>query len=488
MKILIGFCFLLAATCLQAQKLYIDSLKLDVYTPTGDNSSGRALILFSHAGSFLPPTFTQPLTKAINGTKGDSCLVELCTRFAKRGFVAASFEYRLGWNPASPNQETRTSTIINAVYRGMHDAKACIRYFTANAAQYKIDPNKIILAGTNSGAYVALLAGNLNRPDEIGIFKFLDSIGNPFIDTTVWGNYEGENGALEYYANPGSSSDFQLVLSLGGDVGDTTWVDAGEVPVIAFHGVADALSPYLTDIVTTGATQTPIIEVSGPGDYIPTGDALGNQDPLKGGSFCDGPASTDGNVYEGLRPFFGGPTVGFEPWGWYDTAHAANPLSSRTRGMAYIDTIMDYSIQRIYRALFDGSYVDDCPATDDPLPESFASATRVNNVTYAWNYSVIATAEDQTGFNVGIGNVSADVAVDVYPNPSSSDVTIALKDASQTIKAISLFDAAGKLVKTEAVKNASRYTFSRKGIEAGAYFLNIQFTEGGQTFRTIMFE
>lgn len=424
-------------------KFYVDSLVADIYAPAGDTATNRPVVLLSHAGSFLPNTLTGlPL-----GTKNDSCLIEMCTRLAKRGYVAVSFTYRLGWNPFAADQETRAKGIILAVYKANQDAKALIRFLKTNASTYGVAQDKFILGGSNSGAYVALLAGNLNKPNEINNFKFLDSLGNSFIDTTLWGNYDGFGGLLNNSNNsPGVSSSFQGILSLGGCVGDTSWVEAGEVPVIAFHGVADAGSPYNTAVVIVAATGSPVIEVSGPGDFNRIADGLGNQDLFKG-AFCGGVPSTDGNIYEGTYPFYG---AGFEPWGWYSASTPLNPTASRARAMAYIDTIMDYFLPRAYRLLIDSTYTDPCVVVDE---------TTTN-----------------------------DVNVEIYPNPSHSDIHIRVNEANQTIKSVELFDVAGKLVRAEEAKNALQHTIRRNGVEHGIYFVKINFTKGEQTFKRIMFE
>ena len=70
-------------------------LVMDVYEPEGDTETDRPLLLYFHTGNFLPVYMNGGPT----GTKTDSCAVELCTRFAKMGYVVASVDYRLGWNP-----------------------------------------------------------------------------------------------------------------------------------------------------------------------------------------------------------------------------------------------------------------------------------------------------------------------------------------------------------------------------------------------------
>ena len=105
-------------------------LVMDVYEPVGDSITDRPLIILAHAGSFLPQCTQNTLPL---GTKKDSCMVEMCTQFAKRGFVAVSMDYRLGWNPLG-NADDRAGTIMTAVYLAYLDMKACVRYMKLNAA------------------------------------------------------------------------------------------------------------------------------------------------------------------------------------------------------------------------------------------------------------------------------------------------------------------------------------------------------------------
>ena len=91
---------------------------LDVYTPVGDTATNRPLIKVFHTGNFLP----QLINGQINGNKDDPYVVDMIERLVRRGYVVASLDYRLGWNPISPDQDVRTETLINAAYRGVQDS------------------------------------------------------------------------------------------------------------------------------------------------------------------------------------------------------------------------------------------------------------------------------------------------------------------------------------------------------------------------------
>jgi para-nitrobenzyl esterase len=63
------------------------SLKMDIYQPTGDVETARPLIIWAHGGSFQ------------GGTSTDGDVVALSQAFAKKGYVCASINYRLGFFP-----------------------------------------------------------------------------------------------------------------------------------------------------------------------------------------------------------------------------------------------------------------------------------------------------------------------------------------------------------------------------------------------------
>ena len=109
-------------------KVKISDLKMDVYRPmaSADSESKRPVILYVHTGNFLPTAVNGGPT----GSKSDSAAVELCKQWAKRGYVAIAANYRHGWNPqasGATGELIRRATLLNAVYRAIHDMKQVVR-------------------------------------------------------------------------------------------------------------------------------------------------------------------------------------------------------------------------------------------------------------------------------------------------------------------------------------------------------------------------
>ena len=103
--------------------LKVTTLTMDAYMPDETGGPKRPVIIYLHTGNFLPPG-------AYNGSpcgdKSDSIVRDLCRGFARRGFVAIAIDYRLGWNPVATTLDGRRGTLLNAVYRSMHDVKEAV--------------------------------------------------------------------------------------------------------------------------------------------------------------------------------------------------------------------------------------------------------------------------------------------------------------------------------------------------------------------------
>ncbi len=209
-------------------------LKLDVYEPDGDNLSVRPLIIWVHGGSFIA------------GTKNDIDVSSLCEHFAKRGYVCASIEYRLGYSAFPPN----TKIVTEAVFRAVQDMRAAVRFFRKDAATaniYHIDPNMIFGGGSSAGAFTALHLAYLDEPSELPAD----------IDTNIIGGFEGNSG------NSGYPSTINAVIDLCGALGDKHYIKSGDIPFCAMHGDADPTVPYASSMIYVfGAVPVMIVDGS----------------------------------------------------------------------------------------------------------------------------------------------------------------------------------------------------------------------------------
>ncbi len=200
----------------------MEDLYLDLYQPSGDVEVSRPVVIALHGGSF------------INGDKTDSNWPVFCQAFAKRGYVAASINYRLGVaSPGTPK------TVLEAIWRAQQDLKAAIRFARANATTFKINSNKIFIMGNSAGGATCMnvaYVDNNEVPAEI--------------DQTTWGNIEGNSGS------PGFSSIANAVISLWGNIGDTSWISQNNIPVGLLHSIYDPVAPYFSGYNPSTATNS----------------------------------------------------------------------------------------------------------------------------------------------------------------------------------------------------------------------------------------
>ncbi len=348
-----------------------ENLLLDVYQPIGDTFASRPLIIYLHSGNFLP----FPQNQTPSGTRSDFHLVDLCTRLAKRGYVVASCDYRLGWLPASPDQAIRNNTLINAIYRGMQDARTAARYFRKLAAEannpYRIDSNRIIIAGEGAGAMIALTAATVDGAADFNIPKFIQN-GTPIINEFINGNTDGTswginplNGDTLCYVNhPGYTSDFNAAFNLSGALPDISWMSSIDPAIFSIHSNTDPFFPFLTDTMNVSVLNYPLFEVSGSGSIQATINSLGNDENfliLSDG--CDdvsAAANSNNNGVIGLYPLlrpFDQQNDAF-PWEWWSASNVnnsnglvVNPDMSADKSALFQDTILAFLSPRLMCAL-----------------------------------------------------------------------------------------------------------------------------------------
>lgn len=357
-------------------------LVLDFYEPTGDAAPLRPLVLVLPGGLYLPKS----QNGTCEGSLRDSAVVEICTRLAKMGYVAAAVDYRLGWNPLASQQVARMATYTQAMYRGIQDARSAIRYFKKTVVEednpFRIDTSRIVLWGEAEGGQIALGAAYATTPEDwidpslvvappdipAIIPAYLGNIwGTDFgvLDAAGQSLYGLPNGDTLCMPNwPGYSSDFQLCVSMAGILPSLPWISAEEVPAILFHAPNDV--SYLCDAGLYNIPPplnlgvTPVFGSCGIATQL---DLLGVNQVFWDANINDC-VTNNANLYngglEGFYPFVGLSADKGRPWQW--TAPCSNNPTGATDGAfarQYLDTIFAYFAPRALAALNLGNVQSD---------------------------------------------------------------------------------------------------------------------------------
>ena len=467
-----------------------EELKMDIYTPKDDTVTNRPVILVSHTGSFLPPIINGQAT----GARNDGTVVYMAEQLAARGYVVAAYSYRLGWNPVSPDQDVRTSTLLQAAYRGIQDTRNCVRFFRHSADMggnpYGIDPDKIGVAGVGTGGYMALGAGSLYQFEEVTIDKFISQATlTPYIDSTLWGNVFGDTQALACLPNfPGYSSEIAFSFNIGGALGDSSWIDgdAQESAFAGVHATSDIFAPYTEGNVIVPTTNEFVVQVAGTRAAIEYANQKGNNDifndldpendPLS--DLIDVQKETDITLYTmqtlkaGTDNFysFATPFPQGSPWDWWDK----NVLDA-TVAAINMQLGTDYNSDEIH--------MSGLATNPDMSP--------MKGQTYLDSCFMLMLPRACVAFDLGCYTSSntkelltpSDVNLTIAPNPASESMRFTV-DTDEDIQSLRLYDINGKLIRVYDV-NSSEYTIQRDNLQSGVYLVQLVFNKGLLTDKVI---
>jgi acetyl esterase len=191
-------------------------LHVDVFRPEQARPpAGHPAIAFFHGGGWV---FGRPAE--FHGA---------CRRYAAKGFVTFSFQYRLSVK-ADGTYPHPDITLVESV----KDARSAIRWLRANAAELGIDPNRIIVAGQSAGGQLAwgtVLFEAINEADD-------DLKISPRADALLL--YSSNYNTMEAWADMIMDRRRSEIWS----VSPHHSLKAGLPPALAFHGNKDSMVGY----------------------------------------------------------------------------------------------------------------------------------------------------------------------------------------------------------------------------------------------------
>lgn len=176
-------------------------LDMDIYTPVGDDSLKRPLLLMMHGGSFFI------------GNKEETGQVAWCEYFASLGYVAVCINYRMGFNLGK-------KSYCKAEDRAVEDADAALKYLLGRD-DLRIDPDHIFAAGTSAGAIIALrlaFRGGCGARSEAG----------------------GGTGSATNAKHPHICA----VGNFWGSVRDLSILENSTTSILSFQATGDPIMPY----------------------------------------------------------------------------------------------------------------------------------------------------------------------------------------------------------------------------------------------------
>ncbi|CAN5805898.1 hypothetical protein BH11BAC4_BH11BAC4_14880 [soil metagenome] len=151
-------------------------LKMNIYKPVGDGNLQRPMAIFVHGGAF---------------TSGEDFneynMNEMAKEFAKRGYVAASINYREGhhlypygigspapinlgiladWTVSARLFVADSAEVLRSIYRAQQDTKAAIRKMKERNLTDSSSLCKVFIAGHSAGAITSIAAAFMDLPSE----------------------------------------------------------------------------------------------------------------------------------------------------------------------------------------------------------------------------------------------------------------------------------------------------------------------------------
>ncbi len=185
-----------------------EELLFDFYQPEGDELAERPLLLYVHGGGFS------------GGQRDGEGTQRFCEKLAKRGFAVASMSYRLTMQgeEAGFGCDQPAANKMLTFQKAVEDIRDATDLLLKEKAQFRIDPNTIVIGGSSAGA-----------------------------EAVVHAAYWSDEDLLEDSPKLPDGFRYAGVISMAGALVDADLItQETAIPTQIFHGTCDNLVPYAT--------------------------------------------------------------------------------------------------------------------------------------------------------------------------------------------------------------------------------------------------
>lgn len=198
-------------------------LKLDIWNPR-DKTELATTVVYFHGGGW-----------AYSSKEG---AVYQLLPYLERGWRVVNVGYRLSSNSLAP--------------AAVEDTRCALRWVFRNAAQYKFDTSKIILAGQSAGGHLALITGMLPDGSPLENRCFADKrINDVPMKVAAIINWYGITDVNDLIQGPNQKNYAMMWMGslpnaaeVAKSVSPLTYVRAGLPPIFTVHGDKDELVPH----------------------------------------------------------------------------------------------------------------------------------------------------------------------------------------------------------------------------------------------------
>lgn len=194
------------------------SLKLDLYSPKHHDSPAAAVI-FIHGGAWK------------SGNR--KVYHYYCTKFAERGYVAATVSYRLSDVAPFP--------------AAVEDVKCAVRWLRANAKRLAVNPDAIGVAGGSAGGHLSMMVGYASDTPALegaggnaDVSSRVQAIVNLYGPTDLTTDIATSNGAVIQFLG---GRKFDQEPKLYEFASPITHVSKDDPPTLILHGSIDSVVP-----------------------------------------------------------------------------------------------------------------------------------------------------------------------------------------------------------------------------------------------------